>query len=223
MRRVFVFVLFIQYIICFTHNPFQSSNFGNNRYALTSEKSCRFGECQPVKLGSAAKKLSHNDVLHHRTHDKTLTNGIPLCEKSFRSFGNDHLAGNTVAVRFPIFNVTNILAINRTTSGFFLYEHQAPKTEAVTTAKVAIENMIKAKKIHYYRGRGYIESPFRNPRGICNNLKRPIFGSVFTPVQRILKNNYFDGKKCFSMPRRANDGRDLPSARFVLPCPLTIS
>ena len=56
------------------------------------------------------------------------------------------------------------------------------------------------------------EDKYRSIDGSCNNLENPKFGQVLTPVQRILKNAYADG---FFIPRKAKNGRLLPSARIV--------
>ena len=56
------------------------------------------------------------------------------------------------------------------------------------------------------------EDKYRSIDGSCNNLQNPKFGQVLTPVQRILKNAYADG---FFIPRKAKNGRSLPSARTV--------
>ena len=56
------------------------------------------------------------------------------------------------------------------------------------------------------------EDKYRSIDGSCNNLQNPKFGQVLTPVQRILKNAYADG---FFIPRKAKNGRPLPSARIV--------
>ena len=56
------------------------------------------------------------------------------------------------------------------------------------------------------------EDKFRSLDGSCNNLKNPMFGKVFTPVQRILPNAYKDH---IMIPRKAKSGSPLPSARLV--------
>ena len=56
------------------------------------------------------------------------------------------------------------------------------------------------------------EDKFRSLDGSCNDLKNPMFGKVFTPVQRILPNAYEDH---IMIPRRAKSGSPLPSARLV--------
>ena len=54
--------------------------------------------------------------------------------------------------------------------------------------------------------------PFRTEDGTCNNLRQPLYGRVFTPVQRVLPNDYADG---FNEPRVSSTGSALPSARRI--------
>ena len=54
---------------------------------------------------------------------------------------------------------------------------------------------------------------YRTIDGSCNNLKRTNFGRAQTPFQRILHPVY--DKKSIDLPRIANDGKELPSARLV--------
>ena len=53
---------------------------------------------------------------------------------------------------------------------------------------------------------------YRTFDGSCNNLIKPKYGVLKTPVQRVLPNQYFDG---VMSPRRDTRGRPLPSARLV--------
>ena len=55
-------------------------------------------------------------------------------------------------------------------------------------------------------------SKFRTIDGSCNNLKQPLYGKSFTPLQRVLDSDYSDG---FTLPRVAKNGQDLPSARLI--------
>ena len=55
-------------------------------------------------------------------------------------------------------------------------------------------------------------SKYRTVDGSCNNIGRPKYGQFLTPLQRILPNAYADD---IFRPRRAKNGRPLPSARLV--------
>jgi hypothetical protein len=59
---------------------------------------------------------------------------------------------------------------------------------------------------------GNRNSKYRAIDGSCNNLQKPKYGQLLTPLQRILPNDYFDGT---ISPRRGKNGRVLPSARLV--------
>ena len=56
------------------------------------------------------------------------------------------------------------------------------------------------------------EDKYRTTDGSCNNLKNPLFGKSFTPLQRILPNDYADG---MMLPRVNSKKKELPSSRFV--------
>ena len=47
--------------------------------------------------------------------------------------------------------------------------------------------------MHFYNYK-YFAKPHRSFDGSCNNLKEPKFGMRGTPYQRILENDYADGK-----------------------------
>ncbi len=56
------------------------------------------------------------------------------------------------------------------------------------------------------------KAKFRTLDGSCNNLERPKLGMSFTPLRRILPNDYSDG---IMLPRVSSTGDPLPSARLV--------
>ena len=54
---------------------------------------------------------------------------------------------------------------------------------------------------------------YRSFDGSCNNLNEPNFGRAFTPFSRLMDSSYAPGS--VGLPRKAQDGSDLPSARLV--------
>nr|AIZ68325.1 peroxinectin [Caligus rogercresseyi] len=138
------------------------------------------------------------------------------------------------SVQFPISSITNANPIARGTSSFFHDGHQAPKQEALILSRIALNGLQTAREsvlVPFGNGVCRIESENRNfdqncpraPRcdyknkyrrvdGFCNNPHNPLYGGIFTPVQRILRPAYHDG---FSSPRRGSKGEPLPSARKV--------
>ncbi|XP_040566989.1 salivary peroxidase/catechol oxidase [Lepeophtheirus salmonis] len=136
--------------------------------------------------------------------------------------------------RFPVTVLRSANQIPESSSAFFHNGHQAPKAGALLSSKIALTGLQSAREsfvLPFENGQcttrtenivfdqNCPRSPrcnpnekYRNPRGLCNNLRQPLFGAVFTPVQRILRNAYFDG---FEIPRRDSNGSPLPSARLV--------
>nr|AIZ68326.1 peroxinectin [Caligus rogercresseyi] len=242
--------------------PFNSDDV--TKFINSLPNICQTGECQSVvdcagrlsfkerlqnicrihgtEVGLCCERLSQNDVKLNQLDIESVPQKIPDCKSNlFRDTAEAQ--ARTVDHQFPVSKLASIKNLDKSSSSFFHFNHQAPKAEAIANSKLAFEELDSIKQVTIFNGKDdlclmshggdilvgkvtlnelrascnanitcNVTDVFRHPRGICNNLVKPILGAVFTPVQRILRNNYFDG---FSMPRHAKNGIQLPSARFV--------